>query len=1482
MGTYSYDSRRNGLWVYDLKDDGTVDGKPRKYRDHPDPMPEPLTPGGWSSVTAIYLDTKHNKLFLGVGVAGVKGFENFKNPLVMYNLDANGEPIGTPQAFDTGNQYKHVAAICMHPKLNRLYTSGFGFAAVSAFDLDSNGVPVSKPIVYPVGGIGKYSISIRSDGTKMYLGTYPETLEVCDLDANGAVVRSRTYPVQGGPNEYMIQVATDRGVYFKGTGGNLSWFSLDASGEPSGSAKTLVDCPVQAVSMSPVANRILVAMASTFDDALTGNRITGGVQVKELDTGTDGTPGSVTREGPAYNRESAFCLNGSPAPAIATKFLGWGFLGNRVSGLEVRTTLISAEVDGALPPAVTYVTMGPEQRYLKFVYSSLRGRVYVAGENAIYVYAPGFAGAKVVSVPCANLTGALALDEVQGILYAARKDGNIAVRQLDANGVPEAAGKEVQAGVNPISNLAFNQKARVLYVFGTPQKESPGAANFVKVQAGIYEGESAIDPEKGKLYVVGLYNGNENLAVWDLLPDGKLAADKPKRYGDGFDTAKKKRSLIYSVVLDAKRSKLYLGGGLENPAVGESGVVIYDLDASGNPSGAPRLFATSSKYNSTWGIALSANRRYLYEVGWGAPQVFEWPLDEKGEPSGKPSVWETSGNGKDQVFAVGDGSMVLLGTHPSILEVIPLAKNGRPAGWLSASFSTDKGETKIGFLREGIPSEWTSMDTWLRDGVGLCRINCTLSGARVKKAVAKFEFRKIEQSGVKLLKTFTVTTAGNSIAVFAPKYGLDDPSRVADMIQSSVDKFREYLGYAEKYALKPEERPKELIVANGLISLDGTPETLENGLKLLSLLGHNTVQIWNWGNISPEEMRSTAEKYGFNRFRGAIYNPPSYFDYNTDMVTKEYLDKWAADLRKTYSYMGMKPEEVVLYHMADEPGWYYPYSIDEVKKKPERLAVFRDYLKSKGFTPVAFGKNSWDEIFPMKLSEPKTLADKRLYFWTTRFFAESLSKAFAAATQAFQRQFNQKILTTTNLNNWPGRFFIPSPGAKIANNWDSGPDAGMGMPDWFDLGRKKGVSCIWTEDWFGDNAAQNWSLYCDLLRCAARTGGVEFGGYVVGHTTGGSMPDGGKYKIMSIFGHGGKAIDPYTFGPGLAFGDGWSERESVYESLATGIRMLGKSEKLIAPGRPRNGTVAILFSQASQPWDPDSKWYAYSWEIYGLHAALIHDHYPVDFIDDFDIEDGALNKYGYQTLYVTGPNLSEKAQRTISDWVRNGGVLALMPGACTADEYNEMTVNITKLTGAQQGNLQKVYHVQPDELARRPEIRIEVKDTRLESSGITTVFKAVTLTPTTGKVLAGFADGSAAVVETVVGKGKIISYGYWPGITYNITPDRTDYTRLPCNWSKDARKIATYPARAAGARKYVDISEDVIEGCLLESDRGIAVTLLNWTGEPQKEITVTIPGASGISKVESVEQGVLKYENAPDGLKVKLPLKTVDVLMLYK
>jgi hypothetical protein len=401
------------------------------------------------------------------------------------------------------------------------------------------------------------------------------------------------------------------------------------------------------------------------------------------------------------------------------------------------------------------------------------------------------------------------------------------------------------------------------------------------------------------------------------------------------------------------------------------------------------------------------------------------------------------------------------------------------------------------------------------------------------------------------------------------------------------------------------------------------------------------------------------------------------------------------------------------------------------------------------------------------------------------------------------------------------------------------------------------------------------------MRCAAREGGLEFGGYTVGQSMGSMWPEGGKYKIMALVGHGAKAIDPYVFGSWFAFGDCWSEKLITYPSVSAGFRLMGKGESLLYPGRPRNGTVAILLPQASQVWDTNSLTRLYLHELYGLHMGLTHLQYPVDFIDDFGVETGALQRLNYSALYVTAPNLSTNAQHRILSWVNSGGTLALLPGACMSDEYNEPVNVMSQAMGAAWGAAPRGL---PTTLSDT-QVVITVTDARLGTTSDVTRLQIAGLTTNGGSALARFANVKAALVEKSYGAGRILSYGYWPGSTYLQTPDTFEKTKLPLRWNTNTLAMLTAPARLGNARKHVSASVNGVETALLESDQGLAITLLNWTGQPLSQVTISVPLSGPLLHAarltaSSVERGSLSFAVTHAALAVSLPLGTVDVLLI--
>jgi hypothetical protein len=565
--------------------------------------------------------------------------------------------------------------------------------------------------------------------------------------------------------------------------------------------------------------------------------------------------------------------------------------------------------------------------------------------------------------------------------------------------------------------------------------------------------------------------------------------------------------------------------------------------------------------------------------------------------------------------------------------------------------------------------------------------------------------------------------------------------------------------------------------------------------------------------------------------------------------------------------------------MADEPGWYFPDIAQKMVANPQRLEQFRAWLRSKNLSPSDVGANSWDAVYPIGSSQAQSLPLRRLFFWTVRYPVETASDAYAKWTRALRRSVHDKVLVTSNWNNWVNRWYLPAPNRAVGKNPDQGQNAAMGMMDWMDVGRKRGVTALWSEDWFRDIDAQRWSYYADALRSAAREGDDanyrgEFGGYIVGKRLG-DHPSGGKYKALALVGHGAKAIEWYSFGPESKFkGNAYSGNPLAFGSIAAANRLIGRAEDLLYPGRRGNARIALLLPGSSQVWDTSPDLPLYQREIEGLHFALTHAQYPVDLVDETGVAEGDLTKRGFNLLFVTSPNLSAASQAALRTWIENGGTAVFSPGAAAADEYNTPTSTLNTARGvrAQAGPRLTIN----DGAKSRSEVVF--RDATWGQS--TSITRDVQPLQISGATVVAEANGQPVVAHNRFGRGLAVSYGFWPGAAYYDSPQRADHSRLPLNWNAALRAAATGAPRVTRVPKPVDVNVPVVEAARLDSSQGSAITLLNWTDQPLDAVTITVRNAGAVRSVGSAETGSLNFTREGESIRVTLPLRDVDVLML--
>jgi hypothetical protein len=185
--TASYDPDMRNLVVASLDIFGEIIGIPQCYPTSAwalapiNGYPVPSTHN--TTITAILVNSAQDRLY----TAESRGVVPTIPGLNVYTLDAAGYPIGAVRTYADGNVPGNgtVAALLMHPTLPLLYMVGWGMAGVAVQTLDGEGEPTCAPTVYSVGSYGKYSLGISVGAKYLYMGTYPDILEVVGLDSGG-------------------------------------------------------------------------------------------------------------------------------------------------------------------------------------------------------------------------------------------------------------------------------------------------------------------------------------------------------------------------------------------------------------------------------------------------------------------------------------------------------------------------------------------------------------------------------------------------------------------------------------------------------------------------------------------------------------------------------------------------------------------------------------------------------------------------------------------------------------------------------------------------------------------------------------------------------------------------------------------------------------------------------------------------------------------------------------------------------------------------------------------------------------------------------------------------------------------------------------------------------------------------------------------------------------------------------------------------
>jgi hypothetical protein len=809
-----------------------------------------------------------------------------------------------------------------------------------------------------------------------------------------------------------------------------------------------------------------------------------------------------------------------------------------------------------------------------------------------------------------------------------------------------------------------------------------------------------------------------------------------------------------------------------------------------------------------------------------------------------------------------------------------------------------------------------------KSGQYACQVTFTnlnpLSNTSISLQVDVFQGKTL----VKQLPTDSVQ--GNRICFLLPGYVFLPPGQRETQIEWLSQHVQNvYLPTAQAVVPVTERPQKFTISCYTFIGGQGHEQQLRDQAKAVSLLGINSVNVDYWQAIPPDAIKEILDAHGLTKQLTAYGLPAvagipdrdknayQYFDFvYQDQQLSDAL-KQRPDLAKTLvaSLSGAEPKDVTVFQITDEPAWFYPDAIARLNTTPTWLANFRSYLeKEKGldlafFKPLDWddavqGQWGWDQVLATADNNPNNpLPLRRLFYWSVRYFTESAARGHKLYYDELVKVFTNAAIYV-NWNNFTSQWYTKSPNVRLGNNNPNlGSNAGYGYFDWLDVGRTNAFT-PWSEDWFYDYQAQEWSFRADLLRSAAmlRQGNHNFGGHIVGEKLrkiGSSflpMPASASYRALALIGRGAKVIDFYAFGPSFLFpANCWSDFPNTYGTIAKATQLIGKAESLLFAGQPLRGQVALLIPNASPLWDADSKDTYYLKEVQYLHLALIHAGYTVDFVDEIDLRNGALAIRGYAALYITSPNIDEVAQAMVATWVAAGGMLVATLGAGVADRYNTAIGTLDVVLGLQSRQANRDIDLSAGFIP--PKSELETLSTFGGKIGISSPLQVLQPSGSDVSTIGTFSTGAVAITSHRYGDGTAIAYGFFPGWQYWISkflenPIFDNPYHLP-QWGKVERDMIVAPVRLAHPPRLVELSHEVVEACWLESSAGIAIVLLNWTGVPIPALTITVPDVRLFTKSAKLADGAMinqKFETNPANnqttLTVVVRMAYVDVLMI--
>jgi hypothetical protein len=429
--------------------------------------------------------------------------------------------------------------------------------------------------------------------------------------------------------------------------------------------------------------------------------------------------------------------------------------------------------------------------------------------------------------------------------------------------------------------------------------------------------------------------------------------------------------------------------------------------------------------------------------------------------------------------------------------------------------------------------------------------------------------------------------------------------------------------------------------------------------------------------------------------------------------------------------------------------------------------------------------------------------------------------------------------------------------AQMGQMWD-------GALNVFDLGRMRAFNTLEVEDWTGSHV--NVAFAMGLLKAAARKNKQDLASLIVGHNT--------KKRIIANLSQKVHILVFYLYGPVHRIGPVWAEHPPSLRQIGEALRMTARCEPDLLASDNRPCDAAILVANTSEMHEAYGSW-GFARERLTLFQALLAAHVPVEIVGEEEIiEDNALSRY--RVLYVGESHVDSRAQEAIKEWVRGGGTLWASYSALIRKEYDEDSRLFDEVFGlASRGE------VAP--LAERgeevPVCKIAAADERLplvrfESRGQKPQYQL-----STGKALASFEDGSAAVVLNAFGEGHAFLCGFRLSGTHASAEKEENSAAL----LRDARAaLVRAAAEAAEVRPHVKVDVPALRTWVHDGPEQTVVFLINDSGGAIEDVPMEVFLPRPATSAYSGRTGELQVEPKEGSAVVKLniPQDDCDIIVL--